>query len=77
MKDKIRTFIADSLLSGANIANEEDLLLSGLLDSLSVMRLVRHLETEFSVKVDPTELVIENFTSVDTITTYLESKKAV
>lgn len=76
MKDIIRSYISDTLLSGADIANDDDLLLSGLLDSLSVIRLVQHLENEFAVRVPPEEIVIEHFTSVDTITAYLETKKA-
>ena len=76
MKDSIRTFIVDSLLSGTEIANDDDLLLSGLLDSMSVMRLVLHLETTFSVTVPPEDVVIENFTSVETIAAYLERRQA-
>ena len=76
MKDSIRTFIADKLLSGQSIANGDDLLLSGLLDSMSVMRLVLHLETEFAVKIPPEDVVIEHFTSVETIAAYLETRRA-
>ena len=76
MKERIRSFIIDQLLSGTEIADDDDLLLSGLLDSMSVMRLVMHLETAFGVKIPPQDVVIENFTSVDTIAAYLEEKKA-
>ena len=74
MKDSIRTFIVTSLLSGTDVSNDEDLLLSGLLDSMGVMRLVLHLETTFSITVPPEDVVIENFTSVETIAAYLEGK---
>ncbi|MEM7044297.1 MAG: acyl carrier protein [Pseudomonadota bacterium] len=76
MKESIRRFISDQLLSGTAIADDDDLLLSGLLDSMSVMRLVAHLEKAFGVKIPPQDVVIENFTSVDTITAYLEGKEA-
>lgn len=76
MKDTIRGYISEALLSGTEIADDDDLLLSGLLDSLSVIRLVQHLESEFAVRVPPEDIVIEHFTSVDTIVAYLESKKA-
>jgi acyl carrier protein len=76
MKDSIRSFIVTSLLSGTDIADDDDLLLSGLLDSMSVMRLVLHLETEFRIKIPPEDVVIEHFTSVETITAYLEGKMA-
>lgn len=76
MKESIRRFISDQLLSGMAIADDDDLLLSGLLDSMSVMRLVAHLEKAFGVKIPPQDVVIENFTSVDTITAYLEGREA-
>lgn len=76
MKDNIRSFIVDSLLSGTEITYDDDLLLSGLLDSMGVMRLVLHLETAFAVKIPPEDVVIEHFTSVETIATYIEEKKA-
>jgi len=75
MKESIRTFIVNELLSGQVVTHDEDLLLSGLLDSMSVMRLVLHLETAFAVKVPPEDVVIENFTSVETINAYLNRKK--
>ena len=71
MKERIRTFIVEQLLPGTSIADDDDLLLSGLLDSMSVMRLVMHLEAAFDVKIPPQDVVIENFTSVDTIVAYL------
>ena len=77
MKEPIRSFIINELLAGTEIANDDDLLLSGLLDSMSVMRLVIHLETTFGVKIPPQDVVIENFTSVDTIVAYLEEKNTV
>jgi len=76
MKEAIRGYISDALLSGVSISDEDDLLLSGLLDSMSVIRLVLHLETEFSIKIPPEDVIIEHFTSVEAITTYLESKVA-
>ena len=76
MKDPIRTFIVENLLSGKDVADDDDLLLSGLLDSMSVMRLVLHLETALGVKVPPEDVVIENFTSIETIAAYLGEKEA-
>lgn len=76
MKEDVRSFIVEQLLSGTKVADDDDLLLSGLLDSMSVMRLVMHLETAFGVKVPPQDVVIENFTSIDTIVAYL-GKQAV
>jgi len=78
MKHRIATYITRELLSRAHeepVASDQDLLASGLLDSLGVMSLVYFLETEFEVEVPPQDVTIENFNSVDTIAAYLQSRK--
>ena len=57
-----------------SLDGEDDLLGSGLLDSLGMMRLIRFVEEEFDLKVLPEEMVIENFMTVNCITAYVESK---
>ena len=55
---------------------DDDLLGSGLLDSLGVMRLIRFVEQRFAVTVPPIDVTIENFMTVGTIATYLESLRS-
>jgi acyl carrier protein len=74
MKDEIRTFITTSLLQGKPVADDEDLLLSGLIDSLGVMRLVRHLETSFGITVPPEDVIIEHFATVNDIAAYVQAR---
>ena len=71
---RIVEYIAGQLLSGRlerELTVDEDLLGSGLLESLGVMRLVQFLEQSFPVTVDPADVTIENFQSVATILAYL------
>lgn len=56
------------------IALDEDLLGSGILDSLGMMKLIAFLEEEFNCKVQPEEMVIENFMTVGNISDFLENK---
>lgn len=70
-QSQVSTFISSRLLHGRQISADEDLLLSGLLDSLGVMTLVSHLESLRGHAIPPQDVTIENFTSVATITTYL------
>jgi acyl carrier protein len=51
--------------------NETSLLKTGVLDSLSLLRLVVFVQDRFGVVVDDTDLVPEHFDSVDTICAYL------
>ena len=58
----------------SQIKKDEDLITAGLLDSLSIMRLVLFLEKQFGIQVRDTEVVHQNFKSIETIGTYVNSK---
>jgi acyl carrier protein len=78
MTDKLIKYIEDEILAGQDIQLEadEDLLGSGLLDSLAAMRLIAYIEKEFDIKVPPQDMTIENFMTVEAIANYLGSVKA-
>lgn len=63
--------IADS--DGEPITQDEPLLTSGLLDSLSVMRLVMYLEETFDATVPPEHVTVGNFQTVNSIVDYLDT----
>ena len=52
-----------------------DLLETGLLDSLTFVQLLFHIEQEFGVTVGPDELEIENFRSVSEIVRFVATRK--
>lgn len=52
----------------------DDLLMSGLLNSLGVMRLVAFSEKHFSIKIPPQDITIDHFGTIETIATYIESR---
>lgn len=52
----------------------DDLLGSGIVDSLGMMKLVLFIETEFEVQVPPEDMTIENFMTINHITDYLSNK---
>jgi acyl carrier protein len=77
MKTEIQEYVVNELLSGAEIGEHDDLLLSGLVDSLGVMRLVAHIEQRYGITVPPQDLTIENFATIADITSYVDrSRKA-
>ena len=78
MNDIIITYVKDELLEGyegMELEADQDLLGSGLIDSLGMMTLVAFVEEQFEVSIPPGDLTIENFMTIDAITTYLESRK--
>lgn len=77
-KTIIRYIHKDLLDSDADteITIEDDLLNSGLIDSLGIMRLIAFIENEFDLKIPPQDMVIENFMSVEAIVAYIQKVKA-
>ena len=69
-------FVATELVggpAGAEIDADSDLLASGLIDSLAIMRLVTFVEKSHGVSIHPADITIENFTTVRRIVSYLGS----
>ncbi len=77
MREAIHTFIQTELLMGQNVAlmDGDELLLSGLVDSLGAVRLIAHIEEQLGVRIPPEDVVIENFQSVDAIVAYLAPRQ--
>jgi acyl carrier protein len=63
--------------AGASIGPDDDLLASGVLDSVGITQLVSFVEEEFGVEVGDDDLVAENFGSIGKILEFVESKHAV
>lgn len=57
------------------VGDSELLLSSGLIDSIGVVDLAVELELKLGVSIDARDIVLNNFDSIDKITTYIASKK--
>ena len=78
MEKSIINYIENQLLGkpiDIKLTAEEDLLTSGLIDSLAIMKLIAFLESEFDIKVAPTDMTIENFINVDAMCQYIQAHK--
>ncbi len=53
---------------------ETDLLLTGAVDSLGVMRITQWMEDELGVEVDPVDVTLENFQTIGRMLAYLGSR---
>ncbi len=74
----ITDFIATELLgaSGPKIDPDENLFVSGHVDSLGIMRLIAHLESTLNLEIPPADLVPDNFRSVRVMAEYLDRMAA-
>lgn len=78
MKAELRRYITEEVLNGRAevvLADGDNLLGTGLLDSVAMISLVLFIETEFGIPVPPEDVTIENFLSIDTIDSYLARRK--
>ncbi len=78
MKTKeLITFIRDEVaVVDGDVTPETDLLLSGLVDSLGVIRITQWIEDELDVDVPPGDVTLENFQTVDRIVSYVATRSA-
>lgn len=72
-REAIRSFIQDELLAGhaLRVQDDDDLLLSGLVDSMGAVRLIAHIETVLDTHIPPEDVVIEHFQTIDAMVNYL------
>ena len=77
MHEELIKYLTEDILNNRmQISADEDLLGSGLVDSMGMMRFIAFIEKRCDFKVPPEDLVIENFMSVDVIVEYLNDKGA-
>ena len=68
-----REFVRDPAL--LPLADDTPLLDSGILDSLSLLRLVVFLEERFGITMGDADLLPENFASVNAISAYFRTRE--
>ena len=76
MKRDIRRYINGDLLLREDLVidDEENLLVTGILDSLALMRLVAHLEDTYDIEIPPSDITLENFASLSAMVGYLGAR---
>lgn len=77
MEAVINDYVSRELVQDASLlplGNATSLLDTGVLDSLSLLRLVVFIQERFGITVDDVDLVPEHFDSVDAICAYLRSR---
>lgn len=70
-------YIKDELLRGRmnDLQPEDDLLSSGVINSLGILQLVSFVEQRMGIEVPDEDVVYENFQSVAALADYLDSQE--
>jgi acyl carrier protein len=78
LADDLIALIADDVGTRADepIDEHTDLLLSGIVDSLGVFRIVQWLEERTGITVEPVDVTLENFQSVAAVVRFVAARHA-
>lgn len=75
IKEEIKKFILEEFLpQGYKLKDDELLFDSGIIDSLGVIKLTAFIEEKFKTVINPSEVRIENFNTVNKIATIITEK---
>ena len=77
MKDQdiIKNYIIENYESEEKINLSTNLIQDEIIDSYGIVDLVSFLETEFKIKFKETEILADNFESINRIVNFIHSKK--
>jgi acyl carrier protein len=78
MNDKIRQIVMEKfpLAKKRGLKDSDELLESGVIDSLGILDLVNVLETDFGLTIRDEDLLPENFRSIDHIVEFAKQKSS-
>ncbi len=65
---------AEVAIADGELELETDLLLGGFVDSLGVVVIVGWLESRLGIRIDPADVVLENFLTVGDMVRYIDSR---
>jgi acyl carrier protein len=78
IREAVRQFLLANFLPGEdsrNLTDQTDLKTSGILDSLSTLRLVAFLEEKFVIELAPDDLEPHNLATVEAIAGLVQGKR--
>jgi acyl carrier protein len=77
--EQINDYIVRELMSdkpGTTVANDEHLIDGGIIDSLGIFLVIGFIDSTFNVKVEPEDVVLENFQTVNAIRDLVLARQA-
>ncbi len=77
IKDKIRQYIIETSYASPDIVKDESLIfVEGVLDSMGFILLINFIEETFHIKAKDSELLEDNFESINAMSNFVKSKRA-
>ena len=74
----VENFISKELLFGQSrtqIDPDQDLINSGLLDSVAILRLILFIEEQFGVRIEDGEVLPDNFRTINMVKGFVQAKQ--
>ncbi|MGG0815623.1 acyl carrier protein [Paenibacillus alvei] len=75
IKNRTRAFLSN-FIKKKELQDTDDIFAIGDVNSLFAMQLVMFIEKEFGIEIENSDLNLNNFRSIQAITTFVESKNA-
>ena len=77
VKEQLKEFIVKTSFVSPDKVNDDTLIFTeGIFDSMGFLSLINFIEDNFSIKAEDSELLEENFESINAICDYIEKKLA-
>jgi len=75
IKEKLRRFISETTYTPESQIKDDTLIfIQGIFDSMGFISLINFLEEEFLIKAEDSDLLEENFESINAMTVFIERK---
>lgn len=78
IETKIRKFLAENFIlseQADQLGASDSFLEKGIIDSTGILELVFFVEDQFGVQIDTSEVLPENFDSIDNLSAYIRTKQ--
>ncbi len=77
MEQELLQFILDTFVPMADeeVTTTTSLFKEKVLDSLNLVSIITHIQSEYGIDIQPFEVTLDNFDSVDMICQYIRSKQ--
>ena len=75
---EVKQFIIDNFLFGSSleISDDDSFMNRGIIDSTGILELIVHLETNYHIKIEDTELIPDNLDSLNNVADFVMRKMA-
>jgi len=77
IKAQIKKFIIENYLRGdkdVRLSDDDSFLEKGIIDSIGVIELTSFIQNEYRIKIEVTEIVPENFDTINNLERYIKRK---